>query len=72
MKGGFGNAYLENVADYYGSNPLGGLPPLGSMTSSLHTKDLDARRKFLSDGTDTTGMVLLQILVFVENKALKV
>ena len=52
LKGDFGNAYLDGVADFYGSTLLCGLPPLGSLVNLSQPRDIESRRKFLSDGIE--------------------
>ncbi|VDI50669.1 histone-lysine N-methyltransferase MLL2 [Mytilus galloprovincialis] len=52
LKGDFGNAYLDGVADFYGSTLLGGLPPLGSLVGLQPPKTMEPGRKLISDGQD--------------------
>ncbi|XP_052067905.1 histone-lysine N-methyltransferase 2D-like [Mytilus californianus] len=52
LKGDFGNAYLDGVADFYGSTLLGGLPPLGSLVGLPPPKNIESGRKLISDGQE--------------------
>lgn len=57
LKGDFGNAYLDGVADFYGSTLLGGLPPLGSLVGLQPPKTMEPGRKLISDGQDIAGLL---------------
>ncbi|OWF43010.1 Histone-lysine N-methyltransferase 2C [Mizuhopecten yessoensis] len=52
LKGTFGASYLEGVADYYGSTLLVGLPPLESFVGLSRPRDIETRRKYITDGHD--------------------
>ncbi|CAC5360942.1 MLL3 [Mytilus coruscus] len=52
LKGDFGNAYLDGVADFYGSTLLGGLPPLGSLVGLPQPKTIESGRKLINDGQE--------------------
>ncbi|XP_069119821.1 histone-lysine N-methyltransferase 2C-like isoform X3 [Argopecten irradians] len=56
LKGTFGASYLEGVADYYGSTLLVGLPPLESFMGLSRPRDIETRRKYITDGHDRLGV----------------
>ncbi|XP_033732984.1 LOW QUALITY PROTEIN: histone-lysine N-methyltransferase 2C-like [Pecten maximus] len=56
LKGTFGASYLEGVADYYGSTLLVGLPPLESFMGLSRQRDIETRRKYITDGHDRLGV----------------
>lgn len=56
LKGTFGAAYLEGVADFYGSTLLVGLPPLESFVGLPRPRDIETRRKYITDGHDSVGV----------------